>query len=747
MTIVYPSGEAPPHAMYHVRKGDLPMVSLVSPNHQIILWLMGGLAMADPMAPESVQVTSISGLMAPWEFIDQQGATQDGVSFVDALYGPTDINVDVLLTARDAKHLRQLRRHLQECLDAHKQSEFGWATPEMGYWWAPIRWGKTDMTPERVGQENVSQKMTLRLRGDNAFYQSWPDIDSFEFLYEDMTDTFNVDYTDERNVGPNWPMLYSGNGVGFLYANGDNARWQDDPDSVFFTGTKRVICGPFKDYATTDDEQEISFVVNNTPEFTVGSGAAMDLWGRMGRDEDGLWDGNGIRARFGYGYLSISAFVNFVEHQLTFTLTLFPPLAGQTLKLKCLAGQRKFEIWADALKIWEVTDTAAISHMGADYRGVGFGLQGGAAIITQATPGDIRSVTANSTLLDTFGTDIPDGLGVNWPLRYEGFNDAYVRAQGGNAQWVDNSGTETQVVICGPYKDFDTETDCQVVSMVLGSYPEWSAPATGANDLWGRMGHNPDGTWDGNGIRLRASYNEIILTAFVDFDEVWTRTVGNWVTPFPGDKWTMVCGYTDDPRMFKVQRNGAIVLSYKESGTASMIGADYRGIGFGVRAGGAWITQATPAIVRKISAGDNAEVTQTGYLKQCNAGDQDAYDEYTFYGPGTVGIENGAGSGEMVTLGKLAVGEIAHIRTDPRKQGVFDYTNRTGEETASILFGASPTDQMYAKMKGRFTKACVVPGKEPGMRVTTRKLKVQITGGNADSMIQRQLTPLRRYPQ
>ena len=267
---------------------------------------------------------------------------------------------------------------------------------------------------------------------------------------------FNVDYTDERNVGPNWPMLYSGNGVGFLYANGDNARWQDDPDSVFFTGTKRVICGPFKDYATTDDEQEISFVVNNTPEFTVGSGAAMDLWGRMGHNEDGTWDGNGIRARFGYGYLKVSAFVNFVEHALAFTLTLFPPLANQTLKLKCLAGQRKFEVWADALKIWDAEDDDAVSMMGADYRGVGFGLQGGAAIITQATPGEIRSVTANGTLLDTFGTDIPNGLGVNWPLRYEGYNDAYVRAHGGNAQWIDNSGTETQTVVCGPYKDFDT---------------------------------------------------------------------------------------------------------------------------------------------------------------------------------------------------------------------------------------------------------------------------------------------------
>ena len=746
MVLVYPQGLITPHGAYEVRKGDTPMVSLVSSNGQVVFWLMGGQSKPDPTMPESAQVKSLSGLIAPWEFIDQQGATQDGVSFVDALYGPTDINMDVELIARNAKHLRQMRRHLHDCLHPHEQSELGWMTPELGYWWAPVRWGKTDQTPER-GAQRARQSMTLRLRGDNAFWQSWPDIDSFEFRYEDMTDTFNVDYSDQHDLGPNWPMRYSGNGVGYLYANGDHARWNDDPDSVFFTGTRRVICGPYAGYETDDDEQEISFVVNNTPEFTVGSGAAMDLWGRMGHNEDGTWDGNGIRARFGFGYLKVSAFVNFVEHALAFTLTLFPPLAGQTLKLKCLAGERKFEVWADALKIWDADDDDAVSMMGADYRGVGFGMQGGAAIITQATPGEIRSVTANSTLLDTFGTDIPNGLGANWPLRYEGYNDAYVRAHGGNAQWIDNSGTETQEVICGPYKDFDTETDCQVVSMVLGSYPEWSAPETGANDLWGRMGRDADGEWDGNGIRLRCTRGEIILSAFVDFTEVWTRTVGNFITPFPGDKWTLICGYTDDPRLFKVRRNGAIVLNHKESGTQSMIGEDYRGIGFGDRAGGALITQATPAITRKISAGDNAEVTQTGYLKRCNAGDQDAYDEITLYGPGTFGIEDGAGTGNMVTLEKLGVGEIAFIRTDPRRQGVFDYSDRTGAETPSILFGASPTDTMYRKLKGRFTKACAIPAKEPGMRVQTKRVKVTITGGNADSMIEHQLTPLRRSPQ
>jgi hypothetical protein len=283
--------------------------------------------------------------------------------------------------------------------------------------------------------------------------------------------------------------------------------------------------------------------------------------------------------------------------------------------------------------------------------------------------------------------------------------------------------------------------------MVLGSFPEWSAPESGANDLWGRMGRNPDGTWNGCGIQLRCTRSEVILTAWVDFAIVWTRRIINFVTPFPGDKWTLVCGYTGNPRLFKVYRNGSTVLEHKESGTASRLGPDYRGIGFGMRAGGALITQATPAIVRKISAGDNAEVTQSGFLERHNAGDQIAYDAYTCYGPGIFGIANGPRSTEVVELGPLAPGEVAHIRTDPRRGGVFDYTPRTGNDTAPVLFGANPTDTMYRKMKGRFTFACAIPPKEPGMRVAAQHVAVSITGGNADSRIMASLTPLRRYPQ
>lgn len=546
--IVYPAGPATKAGCYHIRKGDLPMVSLQAYNDQIIFWLMGGLSLPDPTRPECVQIRDIRGLMAPWRHIEQQGANQHGVTHVDELYEPTEVDIDVVLFARDAKHLRRLRRHLHEALDAKMEIEFGYITPEEGHWWAPVRWRQkfdgSDITPNQC-----VLAMTLKLQADNAFYQSYPDVAEFGFVYEDCTDTFNeADYTADKNCGPNWPIHYDGDGGGYLYSNGHHARWRDDPDDTFTTRTREAVAGP--------------------------------------------------------------------------------------------------------------------------------------------------------------------------------------------------------------YKDFETATDNQVVRDVLGSSPEWSAPETGANDLWARMGRNEDGTWDGCGIRLRRGWGRFTLSAFVDGEEIWSRVVRGLtpehpavIIPHIGDEWTLAAGYEDDPRMFKVFRNGAEVLKYKEVGTASKLGEGYRGVGFGVRAAGAWVTQATPAIVRKIAAGDNAAVTQSGVLERRNAGDQDAYDSFTLYGPATkFEISNGPFSDDMIEFGPLGPGEIAHIRTDPRRRGVFDYTHITGPEVAPALFGASPTDTMYRRMKGRFTSECAIPRKEPGMRVKTHLIKVGITGGNADSRIVASLTPLRRYP-
>lgn len=540
--VCYPAGPVTPHGRYHIRKGDFPEVSLMAPNDQIVLWLMGGHAIPDPfLYPEVVHVTKIAGLISPWETIDEHGATEDGVSFVDALYGPTEVDIEVKLVARDAKHLRRLRRHLFECLDVKRQSELGFMTHELGYWWAPIRWWKKPDNAES-GPQQCTQVLTLRLRGDSGFWQSYPDLASFGFIYEDMKDEFDVDYNTERDLGPNWPQYYDGDGGGYQYAQGGLARWLDDPDDIFLTQSREVVNGPYKDYSTTGDNQ--------------------------------------------------------------------------------------------------------------------------------------------------------------------------------------------------------------VVSMMLGAIPEWSFPEQGANDVWARMGRNVDGSWNGNGVRARVQIGAVSLTAFVNFVPVWDRTVNGLIIPWIGDEWSLVAGYENDPRLFKILRQGAPILQYKEPTATSHVGAAYRGVGFGVRAGGALFTQATPATVRRITTGDNDNTSQSGFLKRHNAGDQDAYDEYTLYGPFVKAkIANGPGSTDFIEFGPLAVGEIAHIRTDPRRKQVFDYTDRTGNAVAPALFGANPTDGMARRMKGRFTSDCAIPAKEPGMRVREYQVACSIQGGNADSRIDAQLTPLRRYPQ
>jgi len=539
--IRYPSGPPTPHACYTIREGQLPSVTLMSYNEQIAIELMGGLAMGDKFgSPESVQVKDIRGLIPPWEHIEQRGAHEDGTTVVDTLYGPTEIDIDLELFARDAKHLRQLRRHLVESIDAKQRSELSWETPELGAWWAPVRW-RVKPSNSEGNPRHAHQSLQLNLMGDSAFWQSWPHITTFNFDYTGMTDTFTLNRTAQKDLGPNWPLRYDGDGGGYIYSNGDHAKWRDDPD---------------------------------------------DTWT-----------------------------------------------------------------------------------------------------------------------------------------------------------------TRSRSVVAGPYKDFETSSDNQVASMVLGSFPEWSVPETGANDLWVRMGRNSNGTWNGNGVRMRCTTSWVGIQAFVNFNMVWERGRGFLVTPFPGDKWSIAAGFPGNPRLFKVYRNGGVFLEYKESGTQSLLGADYRGIGFGVRAAGALITQATPAIVRKISAGDNNTQTQSGFLSFCNAGDQSAYPEFTVYGPATkVEIANGPGSTEMVEIKDLGEGEIMHIRTDPRRSGVFDYTPRTGNETSPALFGAKPTDTMYRKLKGRFNHDVQIPGKQPGMRVAEHLIKVSIAGGNADSAVMGQITPLRRRP-
>jgi hypothetical protein len=561
----------------------IPQMSLLAYDGSIVFNLMGALSINDRYAyPERVEIVDIKGLVPPWRIIDQKGATQDGTTFVDALYDPTEITIRVRCRGRDNEHLRQVVRDLIASMDAKQESELSWTTHAFGRWWAPVRLNKTiDESLFRIAGRTF--EFDLRVRVDNAFWQSYPDTDSFSFSYEDFTDTFNY-----------------------------------------------------------------------------------------------------------------------------------------------------------------VSGTAAP-----------------AAAVAPGTPG---------------GPARTGTMGANWPVYCTGVEGGFPRSNGSQAVWVDDPinpfFTGTRDAVIGPYKDFSTQTDNQVVNMVFGSFQEWSFPEGAANDLWARMGRNGNGTWNGNGIRMRIENNIVKLSRFNNFSQTVMAFRLILIPPIPGEKFTLIAGFDGASRTFTVQRNGSELMTHVEVGTGSVMNSSHRGLGFGMQGGAAIISQATPAAIRKISGGDTSGAAQSGFLKRVNVGDQDYWDRYTCFGPGVFRFGNGPGSTDMVEFGPLLPNQIMQIRTDPRKYGVRDLTVipaspqelnifqkalqdfvsfATGNNVPPLLqaiessFGiAPPQGNPYSLLKGRFSRP--IPAKSPGEPVQPHYVKVEIDDGNASSMVIASGTPLRRYP-
>jgi hypothetical protein len=381
-------------------------------------------------------------------------------------------------------------------------------------------------------------------------------------------------------------------------------------------------------------------------------------------------------------------------------------------------------------------------------------------------------------MTDTFDTDYSadHDLGPNWPQHYIGAGTGYCSTNPtGDARWY-NAGNAQREVVNGPYKDFHTETDNQVVNMVLGSFPTLTFASQTYDDVWARMSRDGSGNWAGDGIRLRVGtssiYGWIQLSYFVDFVETVFRARILIVPPLPGEKFTLIAGTEGAPRQFTVLRNGVKVMDMVEQGFGSLLGSAYRGIGFGMLQGAGFVPP-LPSWIRKISAGDNNTVSQEGFLQRVNVGDQPMYDRYTFFGPGTVSIANGPGSEDMVSFGPLLPNQVVQIRSDPRKRGVTDLTSTpptpqdlddfqqaikdfisfaTGNNVPPLLqqiesfFGiAPPQGNMYTLLHGRFRNN-QIPARSPGNPVQPYFVKVAIDDGNASSKLIAAGTPLRRYP-
>lgn len=565
-----------PHGEYHIFKGRIPEIVLTSFDGTMEFYLMGGRSITDHLKPEAVRIKNMRGLVAPWQMIDQKGATQDGVTFVTSLYDPMEIELNVEARGRDPQHCRQVVSDFYASLDNIKQSTLSFYTHGQGRWWAKVRWAEPSQ--EEIEKIQVPrQNMAIKLRVDEGFWQTYDDADQFRFAYETMSDSFTTDYSGSSNLGPNWPLFYSGAGAGYL---------------------------------------------STTP--------------------------------------------------------------------------------------------ASVTRM--------------------------------------------------------------------QARWYE-SGSTTRTVVAGPYKNFNTSTDTQEITIQLGTRPEDIFgfpiyPPGAYNDIWGRMNRDGSGNWAGNGIRARVGRNGfhgwVRLSRFNGFSETLLREHSLFIPPQSNEKFTLVCGYDDDPRQFRILRNGLPILIHKEVGTSSSLGASYRGIGFGMTVGTGSGEQNSPAWVRKISAGDNATATQSGFLQRVNIGDQKMFDDYTLFGPGTFRIYNGPGSSEFVEFGPMLPNQVILLRSHPGKRSVHDLTNipPTPQESnvfqglldsflsfafannvppllqaIQSFFGVTPPQgNAYTLLKGRFSDDCAIPPRSPGGPLQAYYVKVEIVNGNADSKIIASGTPLRKYP-
>lgn len=400
-----PSSRVTPVGAYYFLNGIHPTIKLKAYDKSVTIDMMGGGSLPDRFtAPECVIINApLKGVIGGWKQIDQQSATEDGVTFLDAVNEPMELDIPVKAFARDGQHLRKVVNTIFGCLDTVQTSEISWWTQELGYWWGNFRWLKPPIEGFSVGGQRKSFPTTLKLREDTGSWRTFDNVDEFSFSYESMMDSFDTDFTEDKNLGLKWPLFYKGPGGGYVYAGKGSARWRDDPARTFFTEGRDFVAGPFEDFETETDNQVVEIVFEHPQEL----GAANDIWGRQGRTSDGRWNGYGVRARIMGAKITVSAFVNFHETVLKSDLAplWIPPLFNEPWRLEC-GGLDRDGNWNPRIfrvkrgggsTVMTVKDANNVSPLGAAFRGAGFGGHAAGALYTQGTPAPIRKVSAGDS--------------------------------------------------------------------------------------------------------------------------------------------------------------------------------------------------------------------------------------------------------------------------------------------------------------------------------------------------------------
>ncbi|MCG7596364.1 hypothetical protein [Mycobacterium sp. PSTR-4-N] len=403
----YPRGQITPHGAFHFMQGLHPRVKLKAYDGSVEIELLGGPSVPDPIgAPECVRVNGpIKGLIGPWKFLDQQGANEDGTTYIDSVTEPAIVEIPVKIVARDAAMLRQVVNHLFGSIDKAKKSELSWFTPEAGFWWADVRWADKPPGGLRLGGQRRSLETTLLLRSDLGAWKSFDDVGEFRFAYDSLVDSFETDYED--SIGPDWSVFQFSPGRGYLYARNGAARFRDDPNKFLFTEGSRYLA-VHRTFETETNNQVVEVVFDTMLEF----GAKNYIAGRVGRRSDGSWNGYGVLVEIAGATVRLVAFNNFHETEIRRrVLPTAPPLFGEKWRLECggldakgVFDERMFRVkrgLGAGVTVLAAKDDKEVSALGDAFKGAGFGGYAAGRLISQGTPSAVRSIRVGDATVVT----------------------------------------------------------------------------------------------------------------------------------------------------------------------------------------------------------------------------------------------------------------------------------------------------------------------------------------------------------
>jgi hypothetical protein len=388
--IRYPSNPITPHGGYYLLNNRVPQIALRSFDDSIVFNLMGGMAIPDRTTPERVELKDLKGFISNWKTIDQKGASQDGVTFVDALYEPMEPILTLRAVGRDPAHLRQVVSDLIAAVDVKQEAELSCFTHQLGRWWTPVRWFKTP--DDALGPiNNNAQMVSLRMRADSGFWQSYPHVDQFRFGYAIISDGFDF-ITAPGDPVTGWTLVYAGGGSGVLYTDGDQAI-------STFAGDRSVVARRTTFTAISNNTViDIQLGGNAQPNWPPNT--FVDVWARM--NNTGTAGADGIRWRMGQSTIKLSSFVagsetvirefDYVQGRPTETFRFITGMGGTGT-----TDSRVYKVLRNNALLQTITEPGTASLADSSHRKVGFGMASTSGIVR---PLAIRSWSAgdNSTV-------------------------------------------------------------------------------------------------------------------------------------------------------------------------------------------------------------------------------------------------------------------------------------------------------------------------------------------------------------